>query len=172
MAKKKNRNIVSLKNISDLNNEVNYNNFEHKNKFSHLCNLIPNKELEKLEIEVIDSDNIKNNGLVYIFVINNKIFKIGHTITSMVKRIQSYNCGKIEYRITGTNSTTNYFVLQSLLNIDEVVNVYVYFTEKPKYKVFGKTYQDGKQPAKTAENIIINDFIKNHNKKPIGCTQT
>jgi hypothetical protein len=109
---------------------------------------------------------------VYVFVINNKIFKIGHTITSIIKRIQSYNCGKTEYRIAGTNSTTNYFVLQSLLNINEIVNVYVYFTEKPKYKVFGKVYQDGKQPAKTAENIIITNFIKNHNKKPIGCTQT
>jgi hypothetical protein len=168
----KNRNIVLLKSVKDLENEVNYVDFEYHDKFNHLCNLIPNKELEKLDIEIIDDKNIKNNGMVYVFVVGDKIFKIGHTITSMVKRIQSYNCGKTEYRIAGTNSTTNCFVLQSLLNIGKKVKVYVFFTEKPKYKVFGKVYQDGVQPAKRAENIIITDFIKNHSKKPIGCTQT
>ena len=164
----KNRNIVLLKTTDDLKDEVSYNEFEYKDKFIHLCNLIPNKDKEKLDIEFVDENSIKNNGMVYIFVIDEKIFKIGHTITTITKRVQSYNCGKTEYRIAGTNSTTNYFVLQSLLNIGEIVEDYAFFTEKPEYKVSGKAYKDGAQPAKKAENIIITDFIKNHSKNQLA----
>lgn len=110
-------------------------------------------------------------GLVYIFVIEDKIFKIGHTIKSIIKRIQSYNCGKIEYRIKGTNSTTNYFVLQSLLKIDKTIDVFAFFPQKPTYNIFGKNYYDSYPPSKRAENVILNKFIANHHKKPIGCTQ-
>ncbi len=172
MAKKKNRNITPLKSINDLENEISYDNFEYKEYFSHLCNLVPNKELERIEIEIIDKQRIKIAGLVYVFVIDGKIFKIGHSITPIAKRVQSYNCGKTEYRIAGTNSTTNYFVLQSLLKINQVVNVYAFFPEQPKYNLFGKEYQDSFPTSKRAENEILKDFIKKHNKKPIGCTQT
>ena len=172
MAKKKNRNIVFLKTIDDLQNEILYQDFEYGEHFIHLCNLLPNKELEKLEIEIINEENIKKEGLVYVFVINDRIFKIGHTISPIKKRIQSYNCGKTEYRIAGTNSTTNYFVLQSLLNINKIVNVYAFFPDHPEYTVFGKTFKDSFPISKRAENEILINFIKKHNKKPIGCTQT
>ncbi|MDR2708539.1 MAG: GIY-YIG nuclease family protein [Elusimicrobiota bacterium] len=169
--RKKNRNIVLLKSVKDLKDEICYEAFEYKKHFVHLCNLIPNKELERLEIQELEKQNIKREGLVYIFVIKGYIFKIGHTIGSIKARVQSYNCGKTEYRISGTNSTTNYFVLQSLLNIGEIVNVYAFFPPQPKYELFGLKYQDSFPVSKRAENIILNDFIKNHNKKPIGCTQ-
>ena len=172
MAKKKNRNIVFLKTIDDLQNEILYQDFEYREHFIHLCNLLPNKELEKLEIETINEENIKKEGLVYVFIINDRIFKIGHTISPIKKRIQSYNCGKTEYRIAGTNSTTNYFVLQSLLNINKIVNVYAFFPDHPEYTVFGKTFKDSFPISKRAENEILINFIKKHNKKPIGCTQT
>jgi hypothetical protein len=170
MAKKKNRNIVLLKTIDDLKNEIVYYNFEYKNYFNHLCDLKPNKELERLEI-VNCNDKVTKEGLVYVMVVGNYIFKIGHTITSIKDRIQSYNCGKTEYRISGTNSTTNYFVLQSLLNINKKVEVYAFFPVQPKYELFGKRYQDSFPVSKRAENIILNSFIKKHNKKPIGCVQ-
>ncbi|GMO60885.1 MAG: hypothetical protein Ta2D_06620 [Rickettsiales bacterium] len=167
--KKKNRNIVLLKSINDLKDEIKFDDFEFKQYFSHLCDLQPNKELEKLEI--ITENDITKEGLVYVFVIDNYIFKIGHTTTSIKDRIQSYNCGKVEYRINGTNSTTNYFVLQSLLNINKIVNVYAFFPEQPKYELFGKKYQDSFPVSKRAENVILNKFIEKHNKKPVGCTQ-
>jgi hypothetical protein len=172
MQKKKNRNIVLLKSIDDLKNEVIYNDFEYKKYFFHLCDLIPNKKNEKLEIKIIDNKNYNKEGLVYILVIDDFIFKIGHTITSISKRIQSYNCGKTEYRIAGTNSTTNYFVLQSLLNINKIINVYAFFPEQPKYELFGKKFQDSFPVSKRAENEILNDFEKRYNRKPIGCTQS
>lgn len=167
----KNRNISLLTSIRDLKDEVSYDDFEYKEDFSIICRLIPNVDKEKLDIEIIDVENCKKSGLVYLFVIDNKIFKIGQSITPITKRIQSYNCGKVEYRINGTNSTTNYFVLQSLLKINLPVDVYAFFPDQPEYELFGKKYQDSWQVSKRAENIIINDFIKNHNKKPIGCTQ-
>ena len=169
--KKKNRNIVLLKSIEDLQGEISYNEFEYKEYFLHLCNLLPNKELERLDIEITDHRHMGKSGLVYVFVIEGKIFKIGQSITDIKKRVQSYNCGKIEYRISGTNSTTNYFVLQSLLNINKIVNVYAFFPEQPKYTIFGKTYQDSLSTSKRAEKEILRTFVQNHNKKPIGCTQ-
>jgi hypothetical protein len=171
MAKVKNRNIIVLKNIDDLKNEVNYNDFEYRQYFSHLCNLIPNIQRERLDIEVLDEKNIDRKGFVYVFVIDGKIFKIGQSITTIKERVNSYNCGKTEYRISGTNSTTNYFVLQSLLKINKNVKVYAFFPEQPKYIIFGKEYQDSLSTSKRAEKEILKDFIKNHNKKPIGCSQ-
>lgn len=171
MAKKKNRNIQIIKSFEELRNEIDYDDFEYKDYFSLICNLIPNREKERLDIEAIDVDACQDHGLVYVFVIKGKIFKIGESITPIIKRIQSYNCGKIEYRINGTNSTTNYFVLQSLLSIGEKVQVYAFFPDQPEYELFGKKYKDSWPVSKRAENIIINDFISKHSKKPIGCTQ-
>lgn len=171
MAKQKNKNVHPIKKLSQLETEISYNDFEYKEHFIHLCNLIPNDEDEKLDIEIINHDKCNNEGLVYVFVINDKIFKIGHTITSIKKRIQSYNCGKVEYRNKGTNSTTNYFVLQSFLKMNEVIKVFAFFPEQPKYFLFGKEYQDSFPTSKRAENEILKNFIQKHNKKPIGCTQ-
>ncbi len=172
MAKRKNKNIQLLKSIADLKEEISYSSFSHKKHFSHLCNLIPNKEKEKLDLKEIEGGDIKKKGLVYIFALNKKIFKIGHTITSIKKRVGSYNCGTRKYRERGTNSTTNYFILQSLLNINRKVNVYAFFPVHPKYEIFGEKFQDSYPAAKTAEKKIIKHFEDIHKKKPIGCTTT
>lgn len=167
----KNRNIRIIKSFEELQNEIDYVDFNKKDYFEHICDLIPNKNLERLDIKILDDEKCKIGGLVYVFVVNGKIFKIGQSICNIVKRVQSYNCGKIEYRISGTNSTTNYFVLQSLLSINLPVEVYAFFSDLPEYDLFGKHYKDSWQVSKRAENIIINEFIEKHNKKPIGCTQ-
>ncbi len=125
MAKRKSD--IILKSVNDLKDEIDYKDFEYKEYFNLLCELVPNNSLEKLEINAIDEKNMKNKGLVYVFVIQGKIFKIGHSITPITKRVQSYNCGKVEYRKNGTCSTTNYFVLQSLLKINKIVQVYAFF---------------------------------------------
>jgi len=171
MVKKKNRNIVLLKSLDELSDEINYEDFEYKKYFSHICNLIPDIEKERLLVEEIDLIKIKQTGLVYVFVIEWKIFKIWHSITPIKKRVQSYNCWKTEYRIAWTNSTTNYFVLQSLLKINKKVNVYWFFPNQPEYELFWKKYRDSFPPSKRAENEILKDFIIKHNKKPIWCTQ-
>lgn len=171
MAKNKNKNIVPIRSLDELKDEVLFCDYDYKNYFEHIANLIPNIPQERLDLEVLKTDRCNEKGLVYIFVIAGKIFKIGQSITNIKERLNSYNCGKIEYRISGTNSTTNYFVLQSLLKINERVEVYAFFPDKPTYTLFGETFHDSYPPAKKAENILINDFIKKHNRKPIGCTQ-
>lgn len=167
----KNKNIKILKSIEDLKNEISFSKFEYREYFSHLCNLKPDKKNEKLDVEIIDNINIQKEGLVYVFVIQDKIFKIGHTINNIIDRVQSYNCGKTEYRIAGTCSTANYFVLQSLLNINKTVKVYAYFPELPKYEVFGKKFQDSFPVPKRAEKEILKYLMEKYNKLPIGCTQ-
>ena len=47
------KNIVPLR-AEDLKDEIKYNDFQYKKHFFHLCNLIPNKEKEKLEIEAVN----------------------------------------------------------------------------------------------------------------------
>ena len=68
-----------------------------------LWKLIPDRENEKLSIEIVDAEKVEEAGLVYVFVIGTKIFKIGHTITNNNKRIQFYKCSKTEYKTSGTN---------------------------------------------------------------------
>lgn len=171
MAKKiKNKNIQPLT-VSDLKNEILYSDFEYKENFIHLCDLIPIQSKEMVEIEIIDKENYDKEGLIYVFVIDGRILKIGQSIGNIKSRIQSYNCGKTEYRISGTASTTNYFILQSFLKINQKINVYVYFPKKPEIDIFGEKIRTTRPVTKVVENKIIKDFIKKHGKKPIGLTQ-
>lgn len=172
MAKQINRNDAVISSLDELDSECEYSNFEYKKDFSLICKLIPNMDKERLDIEILDKSKCDEEGFVYVFVVNEKIFKIGQSTTNIIKRIQSYNCGKAQYRKNGTCSTTNYFVLQSLLNLNLEVFVYAFFPPKPRYEIFGQVFEDSYPPSKKAENIIITDFIKKHGKKPIGCTQT
>ena len=70
----------------------------------------------------------------------------------------------------GTCSTTNYFVLQSFLKFDEVINLYGYFPEKQKYKVFNEEGIDVFPSAKIVEKKVLKDFKEKYvvkNEKPI-----
>lgn len=172
MAKTKNISENYLKNIKQLENEIFYNDYEYKKEFSLLCKLLPDMNNEKLNIEIIDKEKYLIEWLVYVMVIDWRIFKIGHTIWTIKDRIQSYNCWKLTYRLKWTASVTNFYVLQSLLHINKEVHVYAFFPEPPEYELWGEKYKDSFPIPKKAENILINKFIKKYNKKPIWCTQT
>ncbi len=169
--KKKNRNMVIIKDVGELVNEVDYNQFIYQNHFSLLCRLIPNKKRERLEIEVVNEESFKESSFVYIFVIEGKIFKIGQSITNIKKRVSSYNCGKTEYRIGGTNSTTNYFILQSILEMDCPVEVFALFANKMEYDFLDEHGKDSFPSTKIMEKKIIGDFMEKYGKKPIANTQ-
>ncbi|MDR3290095.1 MAG: hypothetical protein LBT02_02310 [Rickettsiales bacterium] len=169
----KNRNDILLGNFDNLKNEANYSDFKDYQKyFIHLCDLQPNLEKERLEIINCEIDYLNKEGFVYIFVIKDKVFKIGESTTSIKDRIQSYNCGKKTYRKNGTCSTTNYFTLQSLLNINTSIEVYAYFPDEVEYIVLGnEIYKGSASPAKVAEGFVIKKFTSIFNKKPIGNIQ-
>jgi hypothetical protein len=93
-------------------------------------------------------------------------------MNSFIDRVSSYNCGKNINRIHGTASTTNWFILQSLLKINKEANIY-YFQPEPLRKIYlwNEEYIATKPSYKIAENIVIKEYIKQFGKKPQGNTQ-
>jgi len=124
-----------LFNISD--NILNLDNFELIDKFKKICQLKVDLKNEKLVFEK-EEIYLYKEGLVYLFIIDNNIIKIGSTIKSIKDRLISYNSGKKSYRKSGTCSTTNYFVLQTLINLNKNIDVYALFMDNIKIDVFGE----------------------------------
>jgi len=97
------------------------------------------------------------------------------------ERLQSYNCGKKKYRENkGTNSTTNYKVLQTICNIqkhnpDVIFNLYLYGegnNEEVMWKGINAGYSSPDQRIPIAvEHILISLCKKSCNKIPIGNNQ-
>jgi hypothetical protein len=105
-------------------------------------------------------------------LLNNKIIKVGCSITTFIKRVASYNCGKEKYRgVRGTCSTTNYFVLQSLLKLNMPVEVFAYFPETISQNHFGKKIETS-FPPKPIEKVILEYFKNEHKRLPTFCSQT
>lgn len=105
-------------------------------------------------------------------VIKNKIYKIGSCTTGFKARVGSYNCGKQKARNKGTCSTTNYFVLQTLLNFNVPVEIYGLFSKREMTFMFlGSEIKEAFPSAKNMKNILLVKFKKKYNKLPIACAQ-
>ncbi|MFH1769174.1 MAG: GIY-YIG nuclease family protein [Parcubacteria group bacterium] len=155
--------------LRELRGELNYEEFEHKDKFVFLCNLIPDVDRERLLIEDEDPNYINKKGLVYLFVFNRKLIKVGSTITTFKDRVTSYNCGRRQYRENGTCSTTNYFVLQTLLRWNRPIQIYAYFPPEIEIDVFGEK-ELMPSPTKVIEKRILTE-LNEDGVLPIFCTQ-
>jgi len=162
----KNEKIISE---TDLTDQVIFSSFKHRGFFTFLCDLIPERHKERFVIQNQVPGLVKKRGVLYAFELNGKLIKIGSTTTSFKDRVQSYNCGKKAYRKSGTCSTTNYFVLQSLLNINKPVRVFGYFPKEIKIDVFG-TKETIALPPKRFEKKLLTQ-LKKDGKLPILCTQ-
>ncbi|MCL4374214.1 MAG: GIY-YIG nuclease family protein [Candidatus Marsarchaeota archaeon] len=155
-------------NESDVEKQIRFNDFCYKDKFRFICRLAPNILKERIDIiDEVDSLTDKPD-LVYALVINGRIIKIGSSTTSFKDRVSSYNCGKKAYRQNGTCSTTNYVVLQSILNINKNVDVYAFFPEKYTLNIWGE--REEISLSKKYEKAILTELKKN-GKFPILCTQ-
>lgn len=131
-----------------------FSTYNLKPYFSYVGKIIPNKEKERLDF-VGDTKKYNNiEGVVYLFVVEDRILKLGKTDTSMKKRIQSYNCGKKQYRENGTCSTTNYKVLQSFLAINKSVSLYCYFVPPITIDLFGEKVAITTSPSKCIEKAF------------------
>lgn len=173
MATKYNKNDNPLRSVADLANEVDWNKFNYIKYFKHLCDIKPDKARERIAIiGSLHNAQLNSRGVVYVFVIKGKIFKIGSSTDSIQKRIGSYNTGKAKYRMHGTNSTTNYFALQTFLNIGEIINVYAYFPPKKSFTIFGEKGSEAFPSAKQVEKKVLREFKAHHKRLPIGCTQS
>lgn len=170
-----NKNDKPLESLNALQDQVDYGEFQYKEYFIHLCNLLPDKGRESLKVEKLQgaepTDKVRESSLVYLIVVRGKVFKIGATINTIEDRVQSYNCGKLKHRRAGTCSTTNFFVLQSLININEPAAIYAYFPDKEGYEIFGEKGEEAFPSPKIIERKILKDFAKKHHGKPIGNIQ-
>ena len=150
--------------------DISFDNLEHRKYFKPLFTLVPEKNEKIVITNILDKKNLNKRGLVYCFVIDGILLKVGSTTTSMKARVQSYNCGKESYRKNGTCSTTNYFVLQTFLNIGKEIEVFAYFPEEIVFDVFGHE-EKSSLPAKYYEKTILSQLKKNKTF-PTLCTQT
>lgn len=105
-----------VQDIHDIVPTVFFEDYAHADWFSCIAEMHADRNIEKL-VPIWEADEYSSeSGLVYIIVVDGVIFKIGQTSKTMKARIQSYNCGKQSYRDNGgTNSVSNYYVLQSLI---------------------------------------------------------
>ena len=176
MAKKKNPNDTLLKNVGQLSNEVAWKDYKHNNAFAYLCKLTPNPDREEIIITHKADEKKMQIPCVYIMVINGVILKIGVAAGTKNKggfagRVGSYNCGKTQNRIAGTASTTNYWLLQSLLRMGVECDIYAIYSKPHISHIFGEDFTDWIPSPKGMEGVIISQFERDYGKKPIGNVQ-
>ncbi len=168
--KKFNKTDDPIQDIAELSKEVDWDTYEHKDKFTYLCKVTADRKQEKIIItDQVAADMARS--CVYIMVINGKIFKIGTALRGIRARIRSYNTGKMKYRARGTNSSTNFWVLQSFINLEEEVTIYALYPKTQTIEVFGEKIEEPMPSAKTMEGVIIRLFENEYKTKPIGITQ-
>lgn len=172
--------VTHLTNINQLNNELKWKDFKIKTPngqtltsqdFDLVAIGTPNKDAEKWDMDIKDKRYINKEDLIYTLVIDGRLLKIGKSITTMKKRVQSYHCGKNKYRekSNATNSATNWYILQSVLAINLPVYIYVFYIPETKGEFMGWTYHN--RISKEVESKLITAFYKQYKFKPIGNKQ-
>lgn len=170
-----------IRSFKELENEININDFQLlKDKFTKLCQLIPNpkKEILKIDYTGLDKKEIKKikrkKRLVYIMVIEDKIFSVGCTNRSLRKRISSYDNGKKRYRErTEKHYKNSYYILQSLLNINKPIDIYGYYYFHDENNTFMEIFGEevdiiNYSPSKTIKKWLLDKIEEQFNKRPIG----
>ncbi|BDV02150.1 MAG: hypothetical protein HPAVJP_0390 [Candidatus Hepatoplasma vulgare] len=167
--------------FKELKNEINIDDFELlRDKFTKICQVIPNREKESLKIDYKDLDKKtikrikRKQKVVYIMVIEGKIFYVGCTNKSLRKRLAHYNDGRERYRKEGEiHYETTYFILQSLLNINKPVDIYVHYYRHVENETFMDIFGEevdilNRSPSKTIKKWLLDKIESEFNKKPIG----
>ena len=200
------KDISGVKNINDLYNKssikkwiklisledsILFDNYNNKDYFIPIANVIIDDEvymngnkkgikkrntlIQFVPIIPIEDYNRKNEWL-YIFVINNRIVKLGGTRTGIKGRLSSYLCGHhIEERgKSGDCSKTNGFIYNTFyfyLNLGCEIKMYGYELPKTEFiiKIFDKETKIIAQTYHAYESTFLEDYKKNYNKYPILC---
>lgn len=173
--RKANKSDRLLGSVTELQGEVLWKEFEFKTRFKKVCGLQPIEQdanTRKLVIvEAVSEAAIARPSCVYVLVIDGRIFKIGQTTVGLVGRVSSYNCGQVRNRRRGTCSVTNYWALQSICNMGQVVDVYCFYPDEYPYEMFGAHGREAFPSAKKHEKRLLSLFVARYGKKPIGCSQ-
>jgi len=172
--------VTHLTDIHQLDNELLWENFcietpsGHNitpNDFTLVAIGTPNQQFERWDITICDNKYSTEEDLIYALVVGGKLLKLGKSITTMKKRIQSYHCGKNAYRerTNATNSATNWYVLQSVLAINLPVYIYVLYVPRTDGQFMGWTYHN--RISKEIEGKLMDAFHNQYGFKPIGNKQ-
>jgi hypothetical protein len=181
---KENRPTISIKHlfsVEELSNQFDWENLNiptpdgntlTTKDFSLVAVGIPNIKNEKWDMDIKDNRYAEQEDLIYALVVNGKLLKIGKSITTMAKRVQSYHCGKNAYRSkpNATNSATNWFILQSVLSIGRPVYIYVLYIPRTEGKFMGWSYHN--RISKEIEGKLLLAFETTVGYKPIGNKQS
>lgn len=170
MAKKIN-NKIPLTSLKALKDEIKWQDYIDKDLFAYYCDLCLNHEGERLTIDIKNDDLTAKEGVVYVLVINDRILKIGQSIQTFKGRLVSYNSGTKKLRKKGTNSITNYFILQSILHISLPVRVYLMAPKHREWKELDKEGTEASPSVKVWERILLERFGEQYGKTPIGNSQ-
>lgn len=118
----------------------------------------------------------KSNGVSYMLTcaVGNQeyIIKIGQTRTPFSKRLQSYNCGVVNNWRTA--STTNVKMLQSMVTSRQVFKLYICDCSADQYSITWhgvKSINFASPKSLAIEDIMVKEFIKQFNKKPLANIQ-
>lgn len=123
----------------------------------------------------ITSENFsKKTEWLYIFVINNRIVKIGGTRTGLKGRVGSYLCGHhvTERGKSGDCSKTNGFIYNTFefyLSLGCKIEMYGYELPKTEFEIeiFGKKTTITAQTYHAYESTFLEDYKKNYNEYPL-----
>jgi hypothetical protein len=134
------------------------------------------KTLIKFNPTIPTEEFSKKTEWLYLFVINDRIVKIGGTRTGLKGRVASYLCGHhIEERgKSGDCSKTNGFIYNTFefyLNLDCRIQMYGY--ELPRTEVvitiFDKETKVTAQTYHAYESCFLEDYKKNYSEYPVLC---
>ena len=159
-----------LKSIASLQGQVPWTKYKHADAFRYVCTAEADRNNERLVITDSVAEDMQKS-CVYAMVIDGLIFKIGTALRGIKGRIGSYNSGRTRYRVRGTNSSANYWVLQSLLSMQKPVLFYAFYPPVRQCEIFGETIDEPFPSAKSVEGVVIRQFEAKHGMKPLGCTQ-
>lgn len=148
-----------------------FNEYQLKPYFEKIATLIPDKTTESLKVKESSMKYNSIKGIVYCFVVDGKILKLGKTDTTMKDRVQSYNCGKRAYRERGTCSVTNYAVLQSFLAINSPIEVWGYAVPPAHFTLFGEEVTITTSPSKHTEKVFQKITQQQFGDKLLLCIQ-
>lgn len=118
----------------------------------------------------------KDNEWLYLIAYDNRIVKIGMTISSLEDRYKSYSCGTTRAMEKGSCSTTNYIITECNFNAVkkglkvEILGIKCPF-EKKEITRYGVTKICKMSSVRDQETMITECFRNTYNQKPVLCVQ-
>ena len=168
-----------------------FDEYNRKEYFTKVADIVLDKEVNitgsnvgnKKRISLIQfipsidaNDYKKKTEWLYLFLINNRIVKIGGTRTGLKERTGSYLCGHhVEERgKSGDCSKTNGFIYNTFefyLNLGCKMQMYAYELPKTEFniEILGKDTKVKAQTYHAYESAFIKDYEQNYKEKPILC---